>query len=391
MRRESHRYRGVRRSSRGAGWGHRAVYVASAIAAASLVAGFGLAGYWFGTFSHTWSQASASGFETAPYGVKFLTAGVTSAALIPNLNWSSNNTTGVTGPCQNLSSGNTSGTNILNQSGAANATNLSNANANNSLNQTFTVFCLNSVFNGQISYLWGNYTNQTSWDNTSLPVNNTTAPVYNVSLGNLTGNYTNPAANGTINITGCTPLPSGNNSSAQIPKLANCPFFAGNNNTTYLPHAGFYNSSGGWISEANASNQSMLDPAYWHPNETGYLPGDLVFYAMMEFLDPWTYPNTTYEVDVEFAGATPIPQVFFVNTGSPALGENESVVFLFDMSLAWTTAIPANYMGYNNTTGPFMSAVIASIDTFSVTVSQCGLDNNGMIACPNSLGGPAFP
>jgi hypothetical protein len=385
MRREGHRYRGVRRSSRGAGWGHRAVYVAAAIAAASLVAGFGLAGYWFGTFSHTYNQATASGFETAPYGVKFLSAGATYAGLIPNLNFTSN-ASGQFGPCANLSSGNTSSANHLNQSGARNATILSHANANNSRNASFTVFCLDAVSAGNISYLWTPYTfgmnNSTGWDNIGLAANNTTAPYYNVSLSELTGN-TSTAANNTINITGCNPLPSANNSTKALAALANCPFFAGNNKTEYVPHAGFFNSSGVWINET--TNKSP-DAAYWHPNETGYLPSDSVFYAALEFSN--ATPNVTYEVDVDFAGATPLPQVFFVNTGA---GGNETVVFLFDMSLAWTTGLPGIDYGFTNATGPFYSSVIASIDTFSLTVSQCYLDHSNKMACPDSLGGVSFP
>ena len=387
MRRESHRYRGVRRSSRGAGWGHRAVYVASAVAAASLIAGFGLAGYWFGTFSHTYSQATASGFETAPYGVKFLSAGATEAGLIPNLNWTGNNTTGINGPCQQLGSGNTSislntTANWLNQSGALNATILGSPNNNTLANSNLTVFCLDAVNNAAVSYLWGQWTNQTSWDNITAAANNTTAPQFNVTLANLTGNYTNPAENGSLVFNGCNPVPLSDNNTS-LGALANCPFFAGNNETTYLPHAGFYNSTGQWVNE---STNASPDPAYWHPNETGYLPGDTVFYAAIEFQD--AQPNITYQVDVEFAGATPIPQVFFVNSG---VGGNQTVLFLFDMSLAWTTGLPGSDYGYGNATGPFYSSVIAAIDTFSVTVSQCYIDHAGLMACPDSLGGATVP
>ncbi len=381
MRRESHRYRGVRRSSRGAGWGHRAVYVASAIAAASLITGFGLAGYWFGTFSHTFSQASVSGFETAPYGVVFLTAGAQYASMIPNLNFTANNTTGTVGPCQNLSSDGP-GTNELNQSGATNYTVLSAANSTNSRNTTETIICLDAVNDGAVSYLWGAHTNQTSWDSIGSAANNTTAPLFNESLENLTGNAS--GAGSVLTIPGCDPVVgNGTNATAAYTKLANCAFFAGNNQTTFYPHAGFYNSTGVWINEANASSP---DPAYWAPGQTGYAPSDLVFYAAIGFVN--AVPNTTYEAEVSFAGATPIPQVFWLNTGA---GGNETVIFVFDMTIAWLTGLTGADYGFANATGPFYSSIIASINTFSVTVSQCGIDAQSMVACPDSLGGATMP
>lgn len=388
MRRESHRYRGVRRSSRGAGWGHRAVYVASAIAAASLVTGFGLAGYWFGTFSHTYSQATATGFESAPYGVYFLSAGATSAAFVDNINYTNITPFSTTGPCSAL---NFTGVNELSQSGAMNATNLSAANATNSKNTTDTIICLDSISNGTISYLWGNYSgydpfmgtvnNSTGWDNISVAANNTslTAPLFNISMANLTGNAN--LSNTTLNITGCNPAILANNSTGAS-LLSNCPFFAGNNNTNYVPHNGFYASNGTWISE---------NTTYWHPGEYGYLAGDTVFYASIEFAN--AIPNVTYEAVLSFAGATPIPQVFFLNTG---VGGNETVTFVFDMTAAWFTALPGGAYGLNdgnvtNATGGFGSWVFAAVDTFSITVSQCYIDASSMMACPDTLGGTGFP
>lgn len=379
MRREGHRYRGVRRSGRGAGWGHRAVYVASAIAAASLVAGFGLAGYWFGTFSHTYSQITTTGFESAPYGVVFLSAGATYAAFVgfnyTNVTWNS-----TTGPCSALPA---NGTNELNQSGPAGAFNLSASNLTTSSNATLTFVCLNAVDGGNISYLWQNYSghdplNQSGWDNLSGAANGSQpAPTFNLGL-----NMTGENSTGSVNITGCNPSVDGSNLTGAA-ELANCPFFAGNNQTTYVPHNGFYASNGTWINE-NAT--------WWHPLQTGYLDSDSVFYATIEFVD--TIPNVTYESVVDFAGATPVPQVFFLNTG--AGGNNETVTFVFDMTAAWFTALPGNEMGYGdgnvtNETGGFHSNIFAAIDTFSITVSQCYIDGSGMVACPDTLGGTGFP
>jgi hypothetical protein len=388
MGRESHRYRGVRRRSTG-GWGHRAIYVAAAVATASLVSGFALAGYWFGTFSHVFPQATAQGLESAPYHVVFLGMGATYAGLLDYLNFTNVTWNSTTGPCENVTA---NGTNMLNSTGASMALNLSMPNATDSSNATVgagnetTIVCLNAVDNGGITELWGNYTNQSGWDNVSAPSNASFGNVtYNVSLANLTGNAN--LSGDTLNITGCNPVV--NNTS--IPELTNCPFFASNNNTTYLPHAGFWDN-GVWYSEANSSDNNSS--TFWHPNQTGYLPSDSVFYASVLFYD--TAPNVTYEVDVEFQGATPIPQVFFVNTGSG--DQNDTVTFVFDTTIAWTTALTNNSYGLvdGNVTngtgfGSFDSYVVAQIGTVSVTVSQCYVDASAQLACPDTLGGSAFP
>lgn len=375
MRRESHRRRGIRRARAG-GWGHRAVYAGAIVATASLLAGFGVAGFYFGTFSHVFPQSSAQGSETAPYGVYYLSEGALFASAIPNLNFT--NTTG--GPCQNLTA---NGTNTLNNTSASNPVNLSASNATNSRNATVTFICLNAVFGGNITYQWnfingtfGNFTNQTAWDNVSAPVNNTSANNisagwYNISLANLTGNAN--LTNSSINESACNPV------FTNLSLLPNCHFFAGNSNTTFMPHGGFYASNGTWISQAN---NSTPDPWYWHPNETGYGSGDLVYQATIAFAN-YTPANTTYQVMVDFAGATPIPQVYYVNTG--AGGQNETVTFLFDMSLAWTTALAGNLYGStNNTTtnGGMFSSVVADVTSVAILVSQCYVDASGSTVCP---------
>ncbi len=379
MRRESHRRRGVYRASAG-GWGHRAVYVGAALATASLLAGFGLAGYYFGTFSHVYPHSTATGANNAPYGVYYLSEYATYAGFIPNLNFS--NASGA-GPCQN---GTANGTNVLNNTSTAAGVpmNLSLANATNSLNASNTFVCLNWVAGGNISYNWnfvndtfqGYFANYSAWDNVSVAANNSTAigwnnTTFNESLFNLTGNAN--LTNDWLNMTGCNPV--FNNTT--FLNMSNCRYFAGNNNTTYMPHGGFYNGTGAWVSSANNTSP---DPWYWHPNQTGYLPGDVVYQATVAFAN-FTGPNMTYEMVVYFEGATPIPQVFFVNTG--AGGTNETVTFLFDMSLAWTSALPMVLYGYNNTSmGGFFSAVIAEMMSVSITVYQCGVDATGSTACP---------
>lgn len=382
MRRESHQYRGIRRPTRGAGWGHRAVYVGAAIATAALVTGFGLAGFYFGAFSHVWNQSSANGNENAAYGVVFLSEGATYAALVSNLNW----TNGTAGPCTALPA---NGTNELNQSGVAAGVplNLSAANATNSVNSTTTIVCLNAINNGQISYLWNyvngtaiNGTNYSAWNTinvSSNATNNIGNPSFNESLFNLTGNAT--LTNNWINETGCNPTFT----NATFLNASKCRFFAANTQTTFMPHGGFYAPNGRWVNETNASGP---DPWFWAPNETGYMPTDQVYYASLGFNGQ--IADMTYEVVVSFQGASPIPQVFFVNTGS---GANETVTFVFDMTAAWTSALTNATYGYLNSTDGYFSGISALIGTVSITVSQCYVDAAGNMACPNTLGGTTFP
>lgn len=387
MRRESHRYRGVRRRS-AAGWGHRAVYVAAAVATASLVSGFALAGYWFGTFSHVFAQATSQGLETAPYHVEFVGMGATNAILLGFMNFNNSSSA----PCSTLAYNGTAGGNPDANAGnlSNNSVNLSATNYNNTDNASVDYYCLNAVNSGNITEMWGNWTaqnNSTSWQNITDPANASfSTPYYNNSLTNISG--VNNSAR--VNVTGCNPLLLGN-SSQSIGNFTDCDFFASNNNTTFLPHAGFWNVnySGAtpyWISEINysAPNTSAL----WHPNQTGYLPSDEVFFASVEFYS--VAPNVTYEVDVAFQGATPVPEVVYVNTGGTA-GANYTLVFVFDETIAWTTALTGNMTGLNDTnyTGTFDSVIIAQIGTVSVTVSQCYVDHSGLEACPvNTIGIP---
>ncbi len=382
MRRESHRRRGLSRASSG-GWGHRAVYVGAAIATAALVTGFALAGYYFGTFSHVFDQSSASGNSNAPYGVVYLGEYATYASLISNFNFT--NSSG--GPCVNVTA---NGTNQLNNSslGPDVPLNLSASNTTDSVNATTTFVCLNAINNGNISYLWqfvnGTYvndTNYTGWDTINVSANNTTAMgngSFNESLFNLTGNAN--LTNNWINETGC--LPVFNNTS--FANASRCHFFDANNNTTFMPHGGFFAPNGTWINETSTAGP---DPWYWAPNETGYAPSDLVYQASIGFYGNIT--DMTYEVVVSFQYATPIAQVVYVNTGG---GQNETLTFVFDMSAAWTTALTNGSYGFpGNATDGFYSSVVAEIGTVSITVYQCYVDASGQTVCPSTTGGTTFP
>ncbi len=377
MRRESHRQRGIRRARAG-GWGHRAIYAGAIVATASLLAGFGVAGFYFGTFSHIWNQSTASGSENAPYGVYYLSEGAMYAAYLPNANFT--NATGF-GPCQNLT-GNT--TNVLNNTSVLAPIVLDQANTTNSVNNTTTYVCLNAVYNGTIAYQWNyvggvamNFTNQTVWDNISAPVNNTTdnnvSTSFNMSLANVTGDLN--LSNSWINMSGCNPVWT------NLSAVENCNYFAGNNQTTFMPHAGFTARNGTWISEAN---NTSYDPWYWHPGQMGYKPGDLVYQATIVIAN-YTPANMTYEVAVYFGGATPVPQIYYINSG--AGGVNETVTFVFDMSAAWTTALDGSMYGsLNNTTSNhgMFSGIVAEVSTVSLIVSQCYVDASGQTVCPET-------
>ncbi len=405
MRRESHRRRGLSRASSG-GLGHRAVYFGAAIATAALVVGFALAGFYFGTFAHVFNSSSASGNSGAPYGVEYLGEYATYAGLVPGLNFT--NLTNGTGPCVNVTD---NGTNQLNNTslGPGAPINLTDPNINDSLVNTtadtnFTNFvCLDAVDQGNITYEWqfvnGSFVqsgtnssngysdvNYTGWDNITAEANNTTAngnATFNESLANLTGNLN--YSGDWLNETGCSPVFSVVNQT-DFANASRCAFFAMNNNTTYLPHAGFwgYNTTcpdGCWITE---STNASLDPAYWEPNQTGYLPTDQVYQATIGFIGNLT--NQTYEVVISMQYVTPIPQVVFVNSGG---GQNATLTFLFDMTLAWTTALGNSSYGLNdtNSTDGYFSAVVAAVGTVSITVYQCYVDASGNNVCPDTLGG----
>ena len=340
------------------------MYVGAAIATAALVTGFALAGFYFGTFSHTYNQTSASGLESAPYGVVFLSAGVMPAAHISNLNFTNWTWNTTSGPCTNITIANGTNSSLMfgNNTDVNQTQDSSNLSTGTGPGQNNTEFiCLNGISNAFINETWasGLQTNYTQNGTLNASFFNETA-YYNNTLANITGNASTP---GNVSIQGC--LPFSNNTSA----LANCPFFVGNNNTTYEAHT-CYNDSG-----------SSCYNATWHPNQSGYFPDDLVFYASVLF-NSSIPANTTFELVVSFAGATPIPQIFYLNTGGG--GNNTTVTVVFDMTAAWLSQIPEILQGGN-------LSVVASINTFSMVISECFPDANGNMACPNTLGGTTFP
>ncbi len=149
MRRESHRRRGLSRASSG-GWGHRAVYVGAVIAAAALVAGFGVAVLVYGPIGTPFHQLSGSTLGSPPRGVEF---GSASEVLATDLNlsnltgfptWNWTNATGnFTGPCNE--SGIFNGTTFVGASNNSTPVNISVGG------NTTTLVCLNSVNNGVVN------------------------------------------------------------------------------------------------------------------------------------------------------------------------------------------------------------------------------------------------
>lgn len=169
--------------------------------------------------------------------------------------------------------------------------------------------CLNGVGLGDISSTWdANLTNATSYANGSAPV------------------------------AGCPPL------SSNLSSYPGCVFFGSNEFTAFVSN---------WSSGAPL-NSSVI----WHPNETGWLPSDMVFQVDVGF-NVSAPLGTTYSLTIDLPGATPVPQTFYVR--SPLVMGGGSVDIAFDMSLAWTTLIP-----WNNTV---RVGVLPTVDNYALNVS----------------------
>ncbi len=169
--------------------------------------------------------------------------------------------------------------------------------------------CLNGVNHGEISSTWtSNLTNATSYANGSSPV------------------------------VGCPPL------SLNVTSYPGCVFFGSNELTAFVSN---------WSSGAPVNSS-----VFWHPNETGWLPDDRVFQVDVGF-NVSAPLGTTYSLTIDFPGATPVPQTFFVR--SPLVMGGGSVDVAFDTSLAWTTLLP-----WNNTT---RVGVLSTVDSYALNMS----------------------
>lgn len=127
-------------------------------------------------------------------------------------------------------------------------------------------------------------------------------------------NLTSPTTfvNGSSEIVGCPP----------IPDQTNCGFFASNTNTTYLTQ---------WVGDTPTSTDTL-----WAPNETGYAPSDIVFYATIEF-NASIVPGTVYSVTVALPGATPAPVTYYLEPEIANWNGSATATLLFDMTAAWLT------------------------------------------------------
>ena len=373
MRRENHRRRGVYRTSSG-GWGHRAVYVGAVVATAALIAGFGAALLAYGPLGTPIHTLAGSSANTPPQGVVFGTAILTTAADLVltnatgpgNVTWNWTNATGgFNGPC------NTSG--ILNSTNDSyipydtnNSTNASAPLQNlSALGNSTTLVCLNSVNNGMLNATW-------------YYAQNGTPQTYN------SYNATNWVANGSsfnsssVNIPSCSNWTSTNYSNwttyhdfnSTYNSFIPCPtYFEMNNNTTYLTSfAGSGNATGGY-------NNSTL----WSPNQTGYLPNDVVFAVPVIFTNDSI--NGTYEISVSIQGVTPVAQTFYFNdtignTSGAGNIYNDTVLFVFDVTAAWLMDLATNITGNVSINGS-IPVIYGSIGTVSVVVTECA-----QLVCP---------
>ncbi len=368
MRRENHRRTGVYRKSSG-GWGHRAVYVGAVVATAALIAGFGAALLAYGPLGTPVRSIAGTTAGLAPKGVVLGTASETFASQL-NLNnasapgaatWNWTNATGgFNGPC------NASG--ILNQTNGSyipydtnNSTNASAPLQNLSANgNSTTLVCLNSVNNGLVNATWyyaqnGSEQTYNSYNSTNWVANGSSynSSAFNIpSCSNWTStNFTNWTEYHEFNTTYNSFIPCST-------------YFEMNNNTTYLTSfGGSGNATGGY-------NNSSL----WSPNQTGYLPSDVVYALPVIFEN--SSVNGTYEISVAIQGVTPVAQTFFFNDtiGNTTL-QNDTVLFVFDMTVAWLMDLSLNMTG--NTTNGSALVVYGSIGTASIIVSECA-----QLVCP---------
>ena len=347
MRRENHRRRGLSRASSG-GWGHRAVYLGAIVASAAMVAGFGSALLIYGPLGAQQHQLIGSNLNVPPKGVSFGNASAVFGSQLSTVNasgggwdWSTNVTGAFNGPC------NTTGVLDLANDTYSNASNNSSAFA---LPLNTTIVCLNSINDGVLNATW--YGNST----TTFTVDNYTAG------GVPNGSYYNDSV---VNVSSCSnftlyhELNLTTFNGSYIPCQT---YFEMNNNTTWLPS---YAASGPGV-----ANNSTL----WSPNQTGYLPGDVVYQVPVFFSDA---PNATYEISVAIEGVTPVAQTFFFAYNGTG---NDTVLFTFDMTAAWLMDLST---ANNNTTYNYTAlAIYGSINVVSSIVTECSTGSLGQSVCP---------
>jgi hypothetical protein len=388
MRRESHRRRGLYRASSG-GFGHRAVYVGAVVAAAAMIAGFGVALVVYGPLGLTAHQISGTTNPIAPPGVYFGNAQQVLASQldlnnatglapygVPGWNWTSNVTGNFTGPCN--ATGVLNGT--LNASLAPeygtwgdNATYAANISAGG--NST-TLVCLNAVVpQPNATGVWQGVLNATWYygNGTTLLENNT----YNSTNFMPNGSYYNSSASG--NLTSCsnwnTTDPTGlglqawNNShvynyttgSTLVPCQT---YYEMNNNTSWVP-----SFAGHW----NSTTAVLENSSIWSVNQSGYAPDDVVYELPVVFTN--TSINGTYAITVAIQGVTPVAQTFYFNDtiGNVTTASNDTVLFTFDMTAAWAfdTSVELNSSFMPAPANASAPLIYGIIGVTSAIVTEC--------------------
>ncbi len=356
MRRENHRRRGMSRASSG-GWGHRAVYVGAAVATAALLAGFGAAVLIYGPLGSPSRTLAGSTLNVAPTGVTFGNASITYASGLNLINatgseFSWNGSGGApVGPC------NQSGIDV-NLSGSYVYSN--NASGAVGLYGNTTLVCLNSVDEGALNatWYWGTANNTNASNEGKFLINNT------YTAGGIpNGSFFN---NGFVNISSCS----------------NWSMYHNINTTTYngsyIPCETYFQMDNGttWLPSFSGNNSTL-----WAPNQSGYAPYDLV-YAIPIVFGP-TARVGTYSLSVAIGGVTPVAQTFYfnetANPAAPGLGENNTVLFTFDMTAAYLLDLSVtNITPFNASSFP----IYASVGVVSSIVSECGTNATGQAVCP---------
>jgi len=310
------------------------------VAAAAMVSGFGAALLPYGPLSTgvVSRQISGSGNGIPPTGVIFGAASqVFASQLALNVsglgawNWDG-------GPCN--------GSGVY-ESGVYNLTNYSGPASINSTAPDDLV-CLNSVLGGNVSASWYN----------STFMNNSYDPVTWVADG---GWYNNTAQN----ISSCNDwTPAGAASAGPIWNATHVEnassftpcntYYEMNANTTYLTS---------FVGSFATYNSSLW--YQWAPNESGYLPSDVVYEVPVTFTNASV--NGTYEISIAIAGVTPVVQTFYFNDSLQGGTSNVTVFFTFDMTAAWLMDLSFNMDGMPAT----IPAIYGAIGTVSTIVTEC--------------------
>ena len=145
--------------------------------------------------------------------------------------------------------------------------------------------------------------------------------------------------NGSSTIVGCPP----------VPNQTGCGFYASNRYTDYASQ---------WVGAVPVNSTEL-----WHPNQTGYLPEDTVFYAVLSF-NGSTVVGGTYSFTIDLANATPTPVPFNARPSPVGWTGSASLTLVFDVTAAWTALFPVV-----DDNGTLVPAVIPTITAYRLSGS----------------------